>query len=126
MGACSYAFLHLLFSNVVLPLFMFLVASFSSGCFFILSVLFSLGRRGAPFFCLRLFRFLFVCFSRAVFHPARSQQFAELGSIDFLAFSARAFSAFLCSAILFLGTCMTFYFYFLIFLILISFPKAGA
>ena len=120
MGACSYAFLHLHFYNVVLSLFMFLVASFSSGCFFY-SFCSPLSRASwgsvlllATFscFCFVLFVFCF-CFSWAVFHPARSQQFAELGSIDFLAFSARACSlAFLCLAVLCLGTCMTFYFIF--------------
>ena len=73
LGACTKAFLHLLLFNVILPFFMFLVASFSSGCFF---YLFSLGHHMAPF-CLLCATYSFVCFCFfvfcwAVFHPALS------------------------------------------------------
>ena len=56
-NTCSFL---LFFFYVILPFFTFVVTSFSSGCFFF-PVLFSLGRRRALFFCVRLFRFL-VCF----------------------------------------------------------------
>ena len=95
---------------------MFLVASFSSGGFFY-SVLFFLGRLTVPFslFSERRFRLLF--FFDVVFFagPSSTQlfpywfcshQFAEIGSIHCLAFSAWACSlASLCLAILFLTIC---------------------
>ena len=87
-----------------------LVASFSFSSSS--SVLFSLGRRRAPFVCLRLFVCVFVFVYWAVFHPALSftasvlSSFQSLDPLTFSAFSARASSlAFLCLAILFLGTC---------------------
>ena len=105
-----------------------------SCCFFLFrlllfSVLFSLGRHRAPFFCVRLFGvffifIFFIFFIITFFHGLYStqlflywfcsQQFAELGSIHLLAFSARACSlAFLCLAILFLGIFKAFVFCFL-------------
>ena len=112
------AFLHLLLFNVVLLFFMFLVASFSSGCFFFL---FSVGRHRAPFSLLCATFSSFVCFVFA--GPCSTQlfpywfcshQFAELGSIQCLAFSPRACSlAFLSFAILFLAICRAFFILFI-------------
>ena len=96
-----------------LPFFVFLVASFSPGCFFF-SVLFSLGRRRVSFSLLcATFSFFFVFV--VVAWPSSTQlfayrfcsyQFAEHGSIHCLAFSAKACSlAFLCLAILYLAIC---------------------
>ena len=92
--------------------------------FFLFSL--SLGRRRAPFpllcatfsfFCL----FFFCCCCCFVAGPSSTQlfaywfcshQFAELGSIHCLAFSARAYSlAFPCLAILFLAICRAVYIY---------------
>ena len=81
---------------------------------FFCSLLCHVRRRRAPFFSVRLFRgflFLFLFFLGRIPRSSflywfSSQQFAALGSIHFLAFSARACSlAFLCLAILFLGIC---------------------
>ena len=99
--------------------FTFLVASFSSGCFFFFFFSFF----SFSFFCSLLSRasygsflssvceFFVVFCCWAVFHPALSllvcsHQFAELGSSHCLAFSARACSlAFLFLAILSLAIC---------------------
>ena len=94
---------------------------------FFLSVLLSQGWCEALFFCVWFFLvFCCCCVFLGRIPPSPflywfcSQQFAELGSIDFFAFSARACSlAFMCLAILFLGTCRAVFFY-----ILISFPNA--
>ena len=77
----------------------------------------------SPFFCVLLFRVLFLgrIPPSSFHHWFCSQQSAELGSIHFLAFSARACSlAFLCLAILFLAICRA------VFYIFISFSKARA
>ena len=94
-----------LYCSSPLLIFTFLVASFSSGCFI---VLFSVGRHRAPFSLLCATFSFFVCFcwvcSTQLFpYWFCSHQFAELGSIHCLAFSARACSLALCLAILFLA-----------------------
>ena len=100
------------------PFFTFLMASFSSGCYFFSffspSVLFSLGQ-GSFLSSVCDFFVLFFCFlsSTQLFaYWFCSHQFAEHGSIHCLAFSARACSlAFLSSAILFLAICRAVFWY---------------
>ena len=98
---------------------MLLVASFSSGYF---CFLFSLGLHRAPFsllcatfLCVFFFFFFFFAgpsSTQLFLYWFCSHQFAELGSIHCLAFTARACSlAFLCLAILFLAICRAVFWY---------------
>ena len=98
MGACSEAFLHLLLFTVVLPLFTFLVASLFRLLLF--SVLTRASQGLFTLFCERFLKKILVSFSffaglsstQLLPYWFCSHQFAELGSIHCLAFSARACS----------------------------------
>jgi len=103
--------------------FTFVMATFSSGCFFF-SVLFCLGRRRAPssLLCAPFSGFFLGCLPLSSFlYWFCCQQFAGLGSIHFSAFfSQDLFFAFLFLAVLFLAI------YRAVFIYLVHFFKACA